>query len=250
ELERLAERSATNLVHAIAASKTRGLARLLYALGIRYVGERAARLLAEHFGRIDRLQAASATEIGEIHGIGPRIAESVRLFFEQTANRRAVERLAAVGVDGTEAGGRPHGPALLEALRSTTAAERRAAAAQLGEVGDARAVDGLAHALHDPDTGVRQAASDALWAVWSRSGDPAVDALFQQGVELMSARRFAEAVDVFSEVIRRAPSFAEGWNKRATVYYLMGVLDRSLADCEEVIRLNPIHFGALSWFGL
>ncbi|PYM56656.1 MAG: hypothetical protein DMD79_21310 [Candidatus Rokuibacteriota bacterium] len=141
-------------------------------------------------------------------------------------------------------------PALLEALRSTTAAERRAAAAQLGEVGDARAVDGLAHALHDPDTGVRQAASDALWAVWSRSGDPAVDALFQQGVELMSARRFAEAVDVFSEVIRRAPGFAEGWNKRATVYYLMGVLDRSLADCEEVIRLNPIHFGALSGFGL
>jgi len=141
-------------------------------------------------------------------------------------------------------------PALLEALRSTTPAERRAAAVRLGEVGDASAVDGLARALHDPDTGVRQAASDALWAVWSRSGDPAVDALLQQGVELMSARRFAEAVDVFSEVIRRAPGFAEGWNKRATVYYLMGVLDRSLADCEEVIRLNPIHFGALSGFGL
>ena len=110
ELERLAEKSATNLVHAIAASKTRGLARLLYALGIRYVGELAARLLAEHFGRIDRLQAASATEIGEIHGIGPRIAESVRLFFDQPANRRAVERLAAVGVDVTEAGGGPDGP--------------------------------------------------------------------------------------------------------------------------------------------
>jgi DNA ligase (NAD+) len=110
ELERLAEKSATNLVHAIAASKTRGLARLLYALGIRYVGERAARLLAEHFGRIDRLQAASVAEIGEIHGVGPRIAESVRLFFEQPANRHAVERLAAVGVDVTEAGAAPDGP--------------------------------------------------------------------------------------------------------------------------------------------
>jgi len=141
-------------------------------------------------------------------------------------------------------------PALLETLRSASPAERRAAAAGLGEVGDARAVDGLARALHDPDTGVRQAASDALWAVWSRSGDPAVDALFRQGVELMSAQRLAEAVDVFGEVIRRAPGFAEGWNKRATVYYLMGALDRSLADCEEVIRLNPIHFGALSGFGL
>ena len=73
---------------------------------------------------------------------------------------------------------------------------------------------------------------------------------FRQGVELMSAQRLAEAVDVFGEVIRRAPGFAEGWNKRATVYYLMGALDRSLADCEEVIRLNPIHFGALSGFGL
>src|SRR5439155_14792631 len=110
-------------------------------------------------------------------------------------------------------------PALLETLRSASPAERRAAAAGLGEVGDARAVDGLARAPHDPDTGVRQAASDALWAVWSRSGDPAVDALFQQGVELMSAQRLAEAVDVFGEVIRRAPGFAEGWNKRATVYY-------------------------------
>jgi DNA ligase (NAD+) len=103
-LERLAEKSATNLVEAIAASRKRGLARLLYALGIRYVGERAARLLAEHFGGIDRLESASVEAIGEIPGIGPRIAESVRLFFDQPANRRAVGRLREAGVDVTEAG--------------------------------------------------------------------------------------------------------------------------------------------------
>ncbi|MBI2468324.1 MAG: NAD-dependent DNA ligase LigA, partial [Candidatus Rokubacteria bacterium] len=98
ELERLAEKSATNLVNTIQASKTRGLARLLFALGIRYVGERAARLLADHFASMDRLMAASREEINEIYGIGPRIAESVRLFFEQRANQRAVARLREVGV--------------------------------------------------------------------------------------------------------------------------------------------------------
>jgi len=103
-LERLADKSATNLVQAIQASKTRGLARVLYALGIRYVGERASRVLAEHFGTIDRLSAASQTEISEIYGIGPRIAESVRLFFDQAANQRAVNRLREVGVDLSQAG--------------------------------------------------------------------------------------------------------------------------------------------------
>jgi DNA ligase (NAD+) len=103
-LERLAEKSASNLVRAIQGSKTRGLARVLYGLGIRYVGERVSRLLAEHFGTMDRLQVASAAEIGEIYGIGPRIAESVRLFFDQPANQRAVKRLRQVGVVLSETG--------------------------------------------------------------------------------------------------------------------------------------------------
>jgi DNA ligase (NAD+) len=98
DLERLAEKSATNLVNAIAASRTRGLARVLYALGVRFVGERAARLLAEHFGSVDRVARATVEEIAEIHGIGPRIAESVRLFFDQPANQKALEHLREVGV--------------------------------------------------------------------------------------------------------------------------------------------------------
>jgi DNA ligase (NAD+) len=108
-LDRLAEKSATNLVNAIAGSRTRGLARVLYALGIRFVGERAARLLAEHFGTIDRVAGATVEEISEIHGIGPRIAESVRLFFDQPANQKAVEHLREVGVVLEEAA-RPAGP--------------------------------------------------------------------------------------------------------------------------------------------
>jgi DNA ligase (NAD+) len=103
-LERLADKSAGNLVRAIEGSKGRGLARLLYALGIRFVGERAARLLAEHFASMERLRMASAEEIGEIYGIGPRIAQSVRLFLDQPANQRVVDRLGEVGVTLVEAG--------------------------------------------------------------------------------------------------------------------------------------------------
>ncbi len=103
-LERLAEKSAGNLVQAIQSSKRRGLAHLLYALGIRYVGERAARMLAEHFGTMPRLREASEAEIGEIHGIGPRIAQAVRLFFDQPENQRVVELLGGVGVVMEEAG--------------------------------------------------------------------------------------------------------------------------------------------------
>ena len=66
----------------------------------------------------------------------------------------------------------------------------------------------------------------------------------------MGEHRYAEAAAAFDEVIVRAPAFAEGWNKRATVRYLMGDFDRSLADCAEVIKRNPIHFGALSGLGL
>jgi DNA ligase (NAD+) len=109
ELERLAEKSATNLVNAIAGSRTRGLSRVLYALGIRFVGERAAGLLAEHFGAIDRVAGATVEEISEIHGIGPRIAESVRLFFDQPANQKTVDHLREVGVALEEAT-RPVGP--------------------------------------------------------------------------------------------------------------------------------------------
>ena len=104
ELERLAEKSATNLVQAIQASKTRGLARLLYALNIRYVGERASRVLAEHFGTMDRLRGAGEADIGQIYGIGPRIAQAVRLFLEQAENQRVIDHLAEVGVVMEEAG--------------------------------------------------------------------------------------------------------------------------------------------------
>ncbi|HEX2481737.1 MAG TPA: NAD-dependent DNA ligase LigA, partial [Methylomirabilota bacterium] len=139
ELERLAEKSATNLANAIAGSRNRGLARVLYALGIRFVGERAARLLAEHFGSVDRVASATVEEISEIHGVGPRIADSVRLFFDQPANQKAVEHLREVGVVLEEAT-RPAGPkplagkmfVLTGALDQMSRDEAKARIARLG----------------------------------------------------------------------------------------------------------------------
>jgi tetratricopeptide (TPR) repeat protein len=140
--------------------------------------------------------------------------------------------------------------ALIKRLGSPMPAERREAAARLAEVGTGAAVKELARALRDTDEEVRDRAQTALWAIWQRSGNADIDRLLQRGIDLVGQGRFEDAVSMFDEVIARDPSFAEGWNKRATVYYLMGEYDRSLADCEEVIRRNPIHFGALSGFGL
>jgi tetratricopeptide (TPR) repeat protein len=127
---------------------------------------------------------------------------------------------------------------------------RRRGAIALGDTGVMADVPKLAAALRDDDPLVRKLAERAMWEVWSRSGDAAVDRLLASGIEQMSAREGELAVQTFSEVIRRRPDFAEGWNKRATVYYLMGEYQKSLADCDEVVKRNPYHFGALSGYGM
>jgi DNA ligase (NAD+) len=98
DLERLAKKSATNLHTAIQGSKGRGLARLLFALGIRYIGENVARILAGEFGSMIKLAHATEIELAGVHGIGPRIAESVALFFQQPDNRNLIALLKQVGV--------------------------------------------------------------------------------------------------------------------------------------------------------
>jgi tetratricopeptide (TPR) repeat protein len=138
----------------------------------------------------------------------------------------------------------------LAALRSDDAATRAEAVVWIANRG-AAADDALLHErLRDESAFVRSYAEQALWLLWSRSGDREIDALMARGVEDMQAGRHAEAIAVFSRVISRKPGFAEGWNKRATVYYLAGDHRKSLADCEEVLKRNPRHFGALSGAGM
>ncbi len=103
--------------------------------------------------------------------------------------------------------------------------------------------------LRDESPFVRGFAEQGLWLLWSRSGEDEIDHLMARGVDEMQSGRHREAVATFSEVIRRKPEFAEGWNKRATVHYLAGEYRKSLADCDEVMKRNPFHFGALSGYG-
>jgi DNA ligase (NAD+) len=98
ELERMAEKSATNLMNQIEASKTRGLQRLLYGIDIRHVGERYAKILANHYRSIDKLTAASIEELDAIHEIGLTVAVSVFNFFQNPRNTEIIERLKAAGV--------------------------------------------------------------------------------------------------------------------------------------------------------
>jgi tetratricopeptide (TPR) repeat protein len=136
----------------------------------------------------------------------------------------------------------------LVAIDAGDAAARREAATRLGDVGTMPDADALLRALHDPDQETRARAERSLWQVWARSGRPEVDALYRIGMDEVERGELDRAIDTFTQVIRLEPGFAEAWNKRATLHYLAGDFRRSLADCDEVIKRNPRHFGALSGY--
>jgi len=101
-LERMARKSAENTVNAIQASKTAPLSRLIYALGIRHVGERTAAALSEHFGSIDALSASDQDKIARVPDVGPVVASSARGFFDREQNQEVIRKLKAAGIDPTE----------------------------------------------------------------------------------------------------------------------------------------------------
>jgi DNA ligase (NAD+) len=101
-LERMAEKSARNLLDEITASKNNSLARLIYALGMRFVGERTGQLLAEHFASLPKLAEATAEELEEVPEVGPKVAQSIADFFSEPANRKLIQRLKDEGLKLTE----------------------------------------------------------------------------------------------------------------------------------------------------
>jgi DNA ligase (NAD+) len=101
-LDRMGEKSAANLVAALEQSKRTTLARFLYALGIRHVGETTAKDLARHFGSLDRLMDAGVEQLLDVEDVGPVVAQSIHVFFAQPHNREVVEQLRAVGVHWPE----------------------------------------------------------------------------------------------------------------------------------------------------
>lgn len=106
ELERMGEKSASNLITAIDASRSNSMERLLFGLGIRHVGERAARILSEHFGSMDKLMEASLEDLTAIHEIGDKMADSVVTYFDSEEVRGLVERLKSKNVNLTYTGKR------------------------------------------------------------------------------------------------------------------------------------------------
>lgn len=139
-----------------------------------------------------------------------------------------------------------------EALAQLKAAEvpaRMEAIVWLANNGEMADSARLEESLRDENPMVRQYAERGLWALWSRSGDAGIDQLMARGVDQMYANDHRAAIASFTQVIRQKPEFAEGWNKRATVYYLAKDYKRSIADCDEALKRNPRHFGALSGLG-
>jgi tetratricopeptide (TPR) repeat protein len=134
-------------------------------------------------------------------------------------------------------------------LTETDVQARRLAAARLGEIGLMGDLPALRRALRDADADTREHAENAMWRIWERSGNQQVDRLYQAGVAQMKRGELHRAIATFTRIIELKPGFAEGWNKRATLYFLAGEYRKSLADCAEVIKRNPYHFGALAGYG-
>ena len=139
---------------------------------------------------------------------------------------------------------------VLSALGSRDPDIRHGAYIALGVLGESRDLPVLYSALYDNDRLTRKIAEEAIWKVWGRSGNSVHDQMYLHGVEQMQSGNLTGAVGSFSELIELAPDFSEAWNKRATVYFMLGKNELSIADCEEVLAREPNHFGALSGYGL
>ena len=111
---------------------------------------------------------------------------------------------------------------------------------------DAARLDALFAELAEPGRGDWQRIEGEITRIWSRSGSAAMDLLLRRGNEALEAADYPVAIEHFTALTDHAPDFAEGWNARATTFYLMGEFALSMADVERVLALNPRHFGALS----
>jgi len=110
----------------------------------------------------------------------------------------------------------------------------------------ARLLEDLKH----PDEAVRQDASAELWSIWFHQKGAYGIELLQRSQNLLEAGEIAQAEAVLTELISDQPDFAEAWNRRAVLRFIAGQYKKSLDDCQMVINLNPIHFGALHGLGL
>jgi len=132
---------------------------------------------------------------------------------------------------------------------ATAATLSFAVAASAGQ-NDPRLDDLFAALRASPSEAAAEPIEAEIWSLWTRAGDREVDRLMAAGMAAMAADRYRLALAAFDKVVERAPDFAEGWNKRATVHYLTGDYHSSVSDVEHTLALEPRHFGALSGLGM
>ncbi len=101
-----------------------------------------------------------------------------------------------------------------------------------------------------PDVRAAQEVEASIWHIWGQSDDEVIGMLMAQGMAAMARSDLRAALGKFDQIVKIAPGFAEGWNKRATVHYLLGNYPGSLHDIARTLKLEPRHFGALSGRGL
>lgn len=120
---------------------------------------------------------------------------------------------------------------------------RLAAVVALGLVGTLESNRAVAQLLRDEDRSIRHKASDALWSLWLRGDSPENNRELRRLMQLDEPGR---ALAGYTALLHRCPEFAEAYNQRAILYYRLGEYQKSIEDCEIVLKLNPVHFGALS----
>lgn len=112
-------------------------------------------------------------------------------------------------------------------------------------------LDGLFAELHETTDRLRASkVTQSIWAIWHEIADQQTTELMQGGIKAMQSRQYTEALEAFDQVVDLSPDYAEGWNKRATLYFLIGDYANSAKDVKQTLILEPRHFGALSGLGL
>jgi tetratricopeptide (TPR) repeat protein len=114
---------------------------------------------------------------------------------------------------------------------------------------DEAKLDMLFAELAEPDLENWEDVEDKIWKEWSKSGSRSMDLLLERGRAAMASGDLGAAIDHLSALIDHAPEFAEGWNARATAFFMMNEFGLSVADIQQTLILNPRHFGAMSGLG-
>ena len=136
----------------------------------------------------------------------------------------------------------------LRTLNHSDPQQRFEAMNRLAVIGTADAADAVLPRLHDKEPALRNLALGTVWQMWGRTGEKEIDTMYGDGTAEMKEGNVLEAIRIFSDIITKRPAFAEAWNKRATLYFMVGQFELSMQDCEEVLKRMPKHFGALSGY--